>query len=342
MATNGSLRFSLAERPVILAALEEFTNALTIYHGTLRKPTKHDNDILVDCLPFDDLKAMNPKMEIMEIDDVKERDISKKIHENSLYVKRIMEELKIEIRERGTFELLTEEIEKIVTREKEEECFFKEEEKLRKSTAKLQRIIDERKIVNEQEKIRMLNELSKEQDNVEKLKLISNMELDYVTEWEKARYEQNSLRCNMEVKKLEKMLKDQRVREKNERRVHAELTKFLTQETALLEKKNKEWKERYIQEKKIYEKEIQQLRIEIKIIQKEMDKLKEEYRCNQKFINTYLAEKEALKKEKERWKRMQKSAIKIQAWWRGVMVRRKLGPYRLAEKKKKRSTKTKK
>lgn len=74
-----------------------------------------------------------------------------------------MEKLKIEIRERGTFELLTEEIEKIVTREKKEECFFKEEEKLRKSTAKLQRIIDERKIVNEQEKIRMLNELSKEQ-----------------------------------------------------------------------------------------------------------------------------------------------------------------------------------
>lgn len=68
---------------------------------------------------------------------------------------------------------------------------------------------------------------------MEKLKLISNMELDYVTEWEKARYEQNSLRCNMEIEKLEKMLKDQRVREKNERRVHAELTKFLTQETAV-------------------------------------------------------------------------------------------------------------
>lgn len=44
----------------------------------------------------------------------------------------------------------------------------------------------------------------------------------------------------------------------------------------MLEKKGKEWKERYIQEKKMYESEIQQLRIEIKIIQKEMDKLKEE------------------------------------------------------------------
>ncbi|XP_061931326.1 uncharacterized protein LOC107997805 isoform X3 [Apis cerana] len=232
MATNDSSRFSPAERPVILAALEEFTNALAIHRSTLRKPTR-ENDILTDCLSLenDDLKAINPK--IIEIDDVRERAASKKIYEDSLRMERIMEELKIEIRERGTFELLTEEIEKIVAREKEEEHLFKEREKLKRITEKLQRIIDGRKIVNEQEKIRILNELSKEQDNVEKLKLISNVKLDYVTEWEKARYEQNLLRCDMEIEKLEKMLKDRRVREKNERRVHAELTKFLTQETAV-------------------------------------------------------------------------------------------------------------
>lgn len=82
---------------------------------------------------------------------------------HSLRVKRIMEELKIEIRERGTFELLNEEIEKIVAREKEEECLFKEREKLRESTEKLRKIINEKKIFNEQEKIRILNELLKEQ-----------------------------------------------------------------------------------------------------------------------------------------------------------------------------------
>ena len=53
LAADGSSRFSPAERPAILAALEEFTNALAIYHSTLRKPTEHDNDILVDCLPLD-------------------------------------------------------------------------------------------------------------------------------------------------------------------------------------------------------------------------------------------------------------------------------------------------
>lgn len=78
-------------------------------------------------------------------------------------MERIMEELKIEIRERGTFELLSEEIEKIVRREKGEEAVFKEREKLRESAKKLQGMIDERKIVNEQEKRRILNEVTKEQ-----------------------------------------------------------------------------------------------------------------------------------------------------------------------------------
>lgn len=52
MATNDSSRFSPAERPVILAALEEFTNALAIHRSTLRKPTR-ENDILTDCLSFE-------------------------------------------------------------------------------------------------------------------------------------------------------------------------------------------------------------------------------------------------------------------------------------------------
>lgn len=53
LAANGSSQFSPAERPAILAALEEFTNALAIYHSTLRKPAEHDNDILGECLPLD-------------------------------------------------------------------------------------------------------------------------------------------------------------------------------------------------------------------------------------------------------------------------------------------------
>lgn len=50
---------------------------------------------------------------------------------------------------------------------------------------------------------------------------------------EKTKYEENQLRCDTEIEKLEKMLNDYRVQDKNEERVHVELTKFLIQETAV-------------------------------------------------------------------------------------------------------------
>lgn len=73
----------------------------------------------------------------------------------------------------------------------------------------------------------------KQQRDIEQLKLIADVELEYVTAWEKARYEQNALRGDMEIEKLERILNDCRVREKNDERVHTELTKFLIQETAV-------------------------------------------------------------------------------------------------------------
>lgn len=66
-----------------------------------------------------------------------------------------------------------------------------------------------------------------------------------------------------------------------------------------------------------------------------------QYESRQACIDTYLAEKEVIRKKKEDEEHVRRSVIEIQAWWRGVMVRRKLGPYR-PEDRKKRSAKTKK
>ncbi|KOC60931.1 IQ domain-containing protein G [Habropoda laboriosa] len=335
-ADDSPAAFSSPERAAILAMLEEFTDALAIYHNTLKKPTKHDNDI-----PVDDTSCLDASSS-REIEDAKERAASVKVYENSLYIRRIMEELKEEIRDRGTFEVVTREIETILAGEKEEEALLTEQKRLGEAAAELQRIIEEESLANEKERRRLLMELAEEQRSVEKLKLIADAEVKYVGEWERARYEQISLRCDMEIKKFEKILNDCRVRERNEERVHDALANFLIQETTTLEGTRKEWEERYAREKEVYEKEIRQLRIEIEARRKELDDLKEEYHRNQEFIDAYLKEKETVRMAKEVQERMEKSAIKIEAWWRGVMVRRKLGPYRPVEKKKKRQSKTKK
>jgi hypothetical protein len=67
-----------------------------------------------------------------------------------------------------------------------------------------------------------------------------------------------------------------------------------------------------------------------------------QYARKQEFIDGCLADKEAVRKKREHEDYMRGRAIRIQAWWRGVMVRRKLGPYRPEDKKRKRPTKAKK
>nr|XP_034191272.1 dynein regulatory complex protein 9 [Osmia lignaria]XP_034191273.1 dynein regulatory complex protein 9 [Osmia lignaria] len=344
-AGGGSSRFSSSERVTILSMLEEYTNALAIYHSTLKKPTRQDNDILVNCISFHSkglLTSVNLDKTI-NTEHAEEDNVPEKLYgESLLYIRKVMENLKEEIREYGTFEMLTNEIERITCHKKEEEALLQQQEELRKTVAELQKIIADEKIVNEEKKKCILYELSEEQRNIKKLKIIADAEEEYVMAREKAKYEQNQLRCDTEIKKLEKMFNDYRVQEKNEERVHVELTKFLIQETALFEEQAKQWEERYVREKEIYEKEICQLRSDIESRQKELEQLKEEYHCNQGFIDSCLAEKEALKKQKVQEERMRKSAVKIQAWWRGIMVRRKLGPYRPKEKKRKRQIKAKK
>lgn len=66
------------------------------------------------------------------------------------------------------------------------------------------------------------------------------------------------------------------------------------------------------------------------------------YENRQNFIDSYLAEKEAIRRQKEHEDYVKNCAIKIQSWWRGVMVRRKLGPYRPEDKRRKRQAKYKK
>lgn len=55
----------------------------------------------------------------------------------------------------------------------------------------------------------------------------------------------------------------------------------------------------------------------------------------QEYIDEYKERKERERREYEIEQNRINSAIKIQAWWRGVMVRRHLGPYRRKKKGKK-------
>lgn len=57
--------------------------------------------------------------------------------------------------------------------------------------------------------------------------------------------------------------------------------------------------------------------------------MKFQYNERQTVIDEHAKDKQKVEEEKRINDYREKMAIKIQAWWRGTMVRRRLGPYKL-------------
>ncbi|XP_031783108.1 dynein regulatory complex protein 9-like [Nasonia vitripennis] len=131
-----------------------------------------------------------------------------------------------------------------------------------------------------------------------------------------------------------------RLREDNERLVSSKIEAFLRQSIEENERSALDWTERRQEESRAYEKDIRKLREEIEQNRAALEELQLEYKQRQEFIDGCLAEKEAARRQRELEEHVRGCAVKIQAWWRGVMVRRKLGPYRPEEKKRKQTEDT--
>lgn len=73
-----------------------------------------------------------------------------------------------------------------------------------------------------------------------------------------------------------------------------------------------------------------------------LQELTQKYHEYSKVVEDDKSEKERLRREAERELEEQKACTTIQAWWRGIMVRRQLGPYKVKKKGKKGKKKGKK
>lgn len=84
----------------------------------------------------------------------------------SLYVSGIIRDLKQEINERGTIDILIKEIGKITSREEQEHLLIEENERMQTIVAELRKAIADRKTANEMEEKRLTRKLTLTRVNV--------------------------------------------------------------------------------------------------------------------------------------------------------------------------------
>lgn len=221
------------------------------------------------------------------------------------------------------------------------ESVIKREEHSRKKIKELQKALIDIKQERETE-IQQRNELIAHlKDRFQELKAKTNMEAKYVKKSTDNSVLQAKKKCDLSEAELKQQIEKLQEQIDEENRCNGELESYLKNAIAKMKNMTDFWNEK--SDRETIEK------------QTELDKLKtmrakdlERYQSLLKTFNEYEAvvledrgEKDQARKQAEREKYELESSIRIQAWWRGMMMRHKLGTFGKKKKKGKKKGKKK-
>ncbi|NXH93284.1 DRC9 protein, partial [Pachycephala philippinensis] len=139
-------------------------------------------------------------------------------------------------------------------------------------------------------------------------------------------------KCSNAENALEKEIQNLKSKTDEEIQLHMETENFLTEQYQKVKEKLEYWMEKYEKDTDAKDQELDDLR-ELKAENLEtMQRFAKECLTFEATIIIDRSDKETKRKQIEREALELKSALKVQAWWKGTMVRRFLGPYQELEK----------
>lgn len=190
--------------------------------------------------------------------------------------------------------------------------------------------------VNGQRKIAELDDeifdLTTECDD---LKTKHAMENRMVERWEETRQEQCEAIFEHESRELDKRKSMNEQKADGEMLAINELRSFYRMKCEKLERSIASWQRRYEAEKFFLDEHIQIALDHIEDVRSKYTLICSWYEERDAFIENYRMEQKQLEARRKHEARQCQAAIQIQAWWRGTMVRKQLGPYRPKKKIKK-------
>lgn len=171
------------------------------------------------------------------------------------------------------------------------------------------------------------------------LRQVNKLEMSLVSEWENSRISQ----AEIVVKKAESELLKCKIayekKSKVEDLVISTVEKFSNIQMNELEELQDEWEEKYNREFYLMYKKNKVLSDELEELHRVHEKKIQIYKDHKAFNEEYLAMIAEREKQMAILKHRVECTIKIQAWWRGVMVRKGFGQYRRKGKKGKKGKK---
>lgn len=244
----------------------------------------------------------------------------------------IVKETCHEIRKYGRYRVMDEAIRTIRKMHREEEQLLEEE-------AKQEMIIEDLKSQCEEERLENIRTIEETDSKIHQLRfqvediyIYGQYEVQYFDKWQKTRIEQNIMKCRDTENHSETIIKEMQRNINAENRCHKEVVSYFEETRADYLEEIQQWMKKYDEEFEQMEGDILHLRADLEKISEDRKILSERYETRQAEIDDFLKYKE-IKEEKERQlMKLIMAATKIQAWWRGVMYRKQLGPYKIVKK----------
>ncbi|XP_006869441.1 PREDICTED: IQ domain-containing protein G [Chrysochloris asiatica] len=237
-----------------------------------------------------------------------------------------------ELEDSGTFTILLQ----TLSKERENKMHFYDiiasEEKGRKKIKSLQKeLLNAKK--ERQVEIQSQNEyIAHLKDQLQEVKAKTNMESCYMKKNTELCISQTHKKCN----KAEELLLDEieklRMKTEEENRTHTEIETFLKKEQQKLEEKLEFWMEKFDKDTEMKQNELNALKAakasDLTHLQ-DLAKLLREY---EQVIIEDRMEKEKSRKKIEQEDLELRSVLKLQAWWRGTVIRNEIGSFKMPKK----------
>ncbi|XP_054691322.1 dynein regulatory complex protein 9 isoform X3 [Grus americana] len=169
-------------------------------------------------------------------------------------------------------------------------------------------------------------------DELQETKAKTNMESCYMKKSTDLQVHQTQKKCSNAENLLDKEIQKLRSKTDEEIRVHMEIENFLRQHHKKVEEKLEYWVDKYENDTDAKDEELDALKASKANNLEMLQRLAEECQTFEETIISDRAEKEAKRRALEQDALELKSILKLQAWWRGTMVRRNLGPYQALRK----------
>ncbi|NXT86003.1 DRC9 protein, partial [Zapornia atra] len=164
-------------------------------------------------------------------------------------------------------------------------------------------------------------------DELQEMKTKTNRESCCMKKSTDFQVHQTQKKCRNAETLLEEEIKKLRSKTEEEIRVHTEIESSLRQHHKKVEEKLEYWVDKYENDTDAKDEELDALKASKAHNMETLQSLAEECQTFEETIISDRAEKAAKRRELEQDALELKSILKLQAWWRGTMVRRHLGPY---------------